>query len=390
MKPLICEMCGNSDLIKNEGVFVCQSCGVKYSIEEARKMMIEGTVDVKGTVQVDNSAFVKKYLENARRAKEKEDWEETEKYYNMVEQNDPNNIEAIFYSAYGKAKASLVDADIYKRQAAFNVLKNCISIIDDKYDMERADENRDAIIGMAADINNMITSNFVFNVWRNSYGNITRTNKNETYTLFSSLIDAFRESINNIIKVDNRPYLHGSLILVYCAPLSVDYWNNSQDTRLLLRKWIKAEREEFERTRQIRLDTYWAEHNDEKQQLETEAEALSKQVADLSAQIDALPENTAVASCETQISNAIKEREALKVFKVKERKELQAQIDSLNMQLTALQEQKVQAKLPFDEQIQPMQTRINEINARLSISPFDEDISLTVAIKKISAELSLG
>jgi len=119
MKQLTCEMCGGTDLIKEDGIFVCQTCGCKYSVEEAKRMMVEGTVDVQGTVKVDNSAFVEKYLANARRAKEKEDWEETEKYYNMVEQNDPSNIEAIFYSSYGKAKSTLVDADLYKRQAAF-------------------------------------------------------------------------------------------------------------------------------------------------------------------------------------------------------------------------------------------------------------------------------
>ena len=87
MKQLTCEMCGGTDLIKQDGVFVCQNCGMKYSVEEAPKLMIEGTVDVQGTVKVDNSAFVQKYLANARRAYEKEDWEEVEKYYNMVEQN---------------------------------------------------------------------------------------------------------------------------------------------------------------------------------------------------------------------------------------------------------------------------------------------------------------
>ena len=95
-------------LLKQDGVFVCQSCGLKYSVEEIQKMMIEGTVDVSGsTIKVDNSAFVEKYLANARRAYEKEDWEEVEKYYNMVEQNSPNNMEAVFFSAYGKAMLSL-------------------------------------------------------------------------------------------------------------------------------------------------------------------------------------------------------------------------------------------------------------------------------------------
>lgn len=42
------------------------------------------------------------FLENARRAKAKEDWEECEKYYNMVEQYEPTNIEAIFTPAMEK------------------------------------------------------------------------------------------------------------------------------------------------------------------------------------------------------------------------------------------------------------------------------------------------
>ncbi|MBP1532735.1 MAG: hypothetical protein IK999_01210 [Ruminococcus sp.] len=86
MKQLTCEMCGSTDLLKQDGVFVCQICGTKYSVEEAKKMMIEGTVEVTGTVditgstvKVDNAEFVAKYLQNARRAKQKEDWKETEK-----------------------------------------------------------------------------------------------------------------------------------------------------------------------------------------------------------------------------------------------------------------------------------------------------------------------
>ena len=55
MKQLICEMCGSNDLVKDGGVFVCQSCGCKYSVEEAKKMMVEGVVEVTGTVKVDDS-----------------------------------------------------------------------------------------------------------------------------------------------------------------------------------------------------------------------------------------------------------------------------------------------------------------------------------------------
>lgn len=49
MKQLSCEMCGSTDLLKTDGVFVCQNCGCKYSVEEAKKMMVEGVVQVEGT-----------------------------------------------------------------------------------------------------------------------------------------------------------------------------------------------------------------------------------------------------------------------------------------------------------------------------------------------------
>lgn len=46
MKKMCCEMCGSNDIVKNEGVYVCGSCGTKYTVEEAKKLIIEGTVNV--------------------------------------------------------------------------------------------------------------------------------------------------------------------------------------------------------------------------------------------------------------------------------------------------------------------------------------------------------
>ena len=97
MKQLTCELCGNTELIKQDGFFVCPYCKCKYSLEEARKMIIDGTVEVQGTVKLDNSDYVQNCLQNARRAMKKEDWSEVERYYNKVEENEPNNIEAFFY-----------------------------------------------------------------------------------------------------------------------------------------------------------------------------------------------------------------------------------------------------------------------------------------------------
>lgn len=198
MNRIACEMCGSNELIKENGVFICKFCGMQYSPEEAKKMMIAGTVDVQGTVKVDNSSFVEKYLANARRAKQKEDWEETEKYYNLVEQNDPTNIEAIFYSAYGKAKVSLVSSDIYKREAAFKVLNNSISVIDDNFNFNNDMQELMMVEQISRDIFAMSNSSYVYNYTKNGYGVTVKNDSKQTVALFSQLSLAFTESLDNI------------------------------------------------------------------------------------------------------------------------------------------------------------------------------------------------
>ena len=41
MKKIICEMCEGTEFVKENGMFVCQECGMKYSVEEAKKLMRE-------------------------------------------------------------------------------------------------------------------------------------------------------------------------------------------------------------------------------------------------------------------------------------------------------------------------------------------------------------
>ena len=95
MKKLVCEMCGSSDLVKQDGMFVCQTCGVKYSVEEAKKMMIEGTVDVSGsTVKVDNSSLIDNYFEIAKSAYESGNQKEAELYCNKIIEIEPSNHNA--------------------------------------------------------------------------------------------------------------------------------------------------------------------------------------------------------------------------------------------------------------------------------------------------------
>lgn len=96
MNQLTCDLCGGNDLVKDGGFFVCQHCGTKYSVEEARKMMIEGTVSVK----VDNSEKMEKIYTLARRARDEGNNANAAKYYQEIVEENPDDWEAAFYSVY--------------------------------------------------------------------------------------------------------------------------------------------------------------------------------------------------------------------------------------------------------------------------------------------------
>lgn len=196
VKRLECEACGSADMVKENGMFVCQYCGARYSVEETKRMM---------TVTIDNSDSTQKALANARRAKEKEDWEECEKYYNMVERNDPKNIEAIFYSVYGKTKATMIEADKYKKEQAINVLKKSVSIVDDNYDVapEKYEENKKLITQMNTDLLALMNGQFVFTQTKHTQNGITTYSDDSSYTHnnFYYLSAAWIETLQNIIKL---------------------------------------------------------------------------------------------------------------------------------------------------------------------------------------------
>ena len=125
MKQLTCEMCGSTDMLKQDGVFVCQSCGCKYSVEEAKKLIVDGVVEVKGTVEVDHSKRLDNLYQIARRARDDNNSENAAKYYEMILSEDPDSWEASFYSVYFKA----MNCKIAQIQSAANSVSNCMGSV---------------------------------------------------------------------------------------------------------------------------------------------------------------------------------------------------------------------------------------------------------------------
>lgn len=123
MKALVCEMCSSHDIVKDGGFYVCQSCGTKYTIEEARKLMIEGPVDVSGsTVKMDHSEELSNLYTLARRARDEDNSENAEKYYEMIMMKEPDSWEASFYTIY----YSSYNAKLGEIRTAANSITNCL------------------------------------------------------------------------------------------------------------------------------------------------------------------------------------------------------------------------------------------------------------------------
>lgn len=90
-----CPNCGASIQLDNErSEGFCSYCGSKVKVEEAQKLMIQGTV------KVDTSDELANLYQIARRAKNADNSENAHKYYDMILVKDPNSWEANFYVTY--------------------------------------------------------------------------------------------------------------------------------------------------------------------------------------------------------------------------------------------------------------------------------------------------
>ena len=100
MKELTCEMCGSTNVVKQDGLYVCQSCGTKYSPEEAKKIM-EGTVEVTGTVSIDNSSKLDSYKELLKKFFYDKNFKEASDYANKILEIDSKDWEATLFKGLG-------------------------------------------------------------------------------------------------------------------------------------------------------------------------------------------------------------------------------------------------------------------------------------------------
>lgn len=141
MKKIVCEMCGSNDLMKKDNVYVCESCGTKYSVEEAKKMMIEGKVDVSGSkVKVDEKDKIKNFLMMANNAYDADNKKEAESYCNKIIEIEPENSEAWFLK--GKSAGWQSSLANIRFEETINAFQKAINYADEK---KKKEVTKDAV-----------------------------------------------------------------------------------------------------------------------------------------------------------------------------------------------------------------------------------------------------
>lgn len=126
MKQLTCEMCGSTDMMKQDGVFVCQTCGCKYSVEEAKKMMVE----VAGAVQVKNAAQLENLLNLANSSFESKNYAQAEEFCNQVIAMDDKNYEA--WKLKGEAINYQINANNQRILEVYNCIMTSYRVLSDE------------------------------------------------------------------------------------------------------------------------------------------------------------------------------------------------------------------------------------------------------------------
>ncbi len=217
MKQLTCEMCGSTELLKQEGVFVCQTCGTKYTVEEAKKMMVE----VVGTVAVKNAAQLENLLNLAHSSFDSKNYAQAEEFCNQVIAMDDTNYDA--WKLKGEAINYQINATNQRILEVYNCIMTSFRVLDD----EQKEEKKHEVLSSLKDC---FESEVYF--WLNQFEAQRPTNdalttaKNAYVDSYNKLADAFDELMLNDSKEEYLTYFDNFFINKVSA-ICVSAWEST-------------------------------------------------------------------------------------------------------------------------------------------------------------------
>lgn len=124
---------------------------------------------------------------------------------------------------------------------------------------------------------------------------------------------------------------------------------------------IVAINEKVGKEKAQRINEYWESHSEDKIRLDAEKKLLSEEIEALEKEISQIPGNIEKLHIQERIKKIMADKDALSIFKGKEKKALQEQIDAANAEMKPISDKIDLAEEEIQKKIDPLQSRITEI-----------------------------
>lgn len=192
MQQIKCEMCGSTDLVKKDGIYVCNNCGTKYSAEDAKKLL----------VTIDNSEKIDNLMKIANQSLAAEDYENAANYYDKVLQEDGDNWEAYFYNVICRAYQTRIINIGPTAELVAATIKNTIAkilVMSDKSEQDKAAvivAARTAALGETLEANARSTLKSNWETWAEDYGS-----SDPNFTRREELVNEYKDRVVPIVQM---------------------------------------------------------------------------------------------------------------------------------------------------------------------------------------------
>ena len=418
MKQLVCEMCGSNDLIKQDGVFVCQSCGCKYTVEEARKLMVEGTVEVKGTVKVDNTEELSNNLINAKRAFEDKRYSDAESLYSEILRVEPDNAEAVLCQGLAKSwQGTIANNELDVAERAYR--RAVEIVVNKKTDTQESaafinhgfsefaslamawsgtySSKASEVLDRAMERQNRLGADFkrqasylhdrdafkhAQELALQQLENLRNETKKETDTYFDRRNQCLSRILEEVkyVQVKCDEFIETKERIYRFLKAALDM----MDKNILSKKPVNGEAlqkdfdviyasidKECKKYDEKKAAKYWEEHIEDKQRIVQEIESIEPQINKLTEEMEKLSMDPQIKEYDensTSLMATINEKKAqlrnLGFFKLKEKKQLESEIYELSQKCESLNSLKLEAQNKIESAKKEYLSQIESLKKR--------------------------
>lgn len=401
---MVCELCDSSEFAKIDGMFVCQNCGCKYSVEEAKALLNKSDSVVQSDTNKSNNKVESMILSCIQAYKDGR-YQKVLEVTDKIMDEDADNEVAVIYNGLSIFQLYTKSPDDIKQGET--MLKRGLKLIVD------SNGNEELFYTCMNDLTNLfkdLSINYLnefkkhateFDKWTESWCKQERElgglmliggcstahrlseereieEKKKTAAKYEELYKQVQGSAMKLAAAFDRVLIEANKLInekeyfstdIYEKLLSIswDFWGGTPENNDIIVKHfndLKQNCQKMKRNyedsvlkaeKEKRLKEYWEEHRDEKEKLENEVSDLEAKASDIQAQIDEIvkvnqpeldrlyeerdqdvPAQVEYKKIKSEINDLKKQQSALGIFKGKEKKALQEQIDSKQVDLDKL------------------------------------------------------